>query len=135
MLCEWDLGAMAQDAEIIVGELAANAITHSATSGHDGQPCQQNLSLCLRRQPGDVICAVLDPSTMAPVPSVPRSSGHCGRGLQIVDALIDVWGWSPIIGRGKAVRAVLSHRSARPTGSGKYHPQAGKASAPCPRRS
>ena len=30
-----------------------------------------------------------------------------GRGLQLVDALSDVWGWSPVAGRGKAVWAIL----------------------------
>ena len=32
---------------------------------------------------------------------------EAGRGLQMVDALSDVWGWSPMTGRGKAVWAIL----------------------------
>jgi len=55
-----------------------------------------------------VICAVLDSNDTAPVVKAPGRAEPSGRGLQIVDALSDVWGWSPIAGRGKAVWAVLS---------------------------
>jgi hypothetical protein len=54
-----------------------------------------------------VICAVLDPSDDAPVLKTPGSAEESGRGLQMVDALSDVWGWSPVAGRGKAVWAIL----------------------------
>jgi hypothetical protein len=37
----------------------------------------------------------------------PDRSEEAGRGLQMVDALSDVWGWSPVTGRGKAVWAIL----------------------------
>jgi hypothetical protein len=50
---------------------------------------------------------VLDPSDSAPVLKAPASGEEAGRGLQMVDALSDVWGWSPVAGRGKAVWAVL----------------------------
>ena len=51
--------------------------------------------------------AVLDPSDKAPVLKAPAAGEEAGRGLQMVDALSDVWGWSPVAGRGKAVWAVL----------------------------
>src|SRR5450756_1546353 len=38
---------------------------------------------------------------------LPDLAEEAGRGLRMVDALIDVWGWSPVAGRGKAVWAVL----------------------------
>jgi hypothetical protein len=38
---------------------------------------------------------------------MPDRSEEDGRGLQMVDALSDVWGWSPVTGRGKAVWAIL----------------------------
>jgi hypothetical protein len=53
------------------------------------------------------MCAVLDPSDTAPVLRVPDRNEEAGRGLQMVDALSDVWGWSPVTGRGKAVWAIL----------------------------
>ena len=53
------------------------------------------------------MCAVLDPSDRAPVLRMPDRNEEAGRGLQMVDALSDVWGWSPVTGRGKAVWAIL----------------------------
>jgi hypothetical protein len=53
------------------------------------------------------MCAVLDPSDTAPVLRAPGRNEEAGRGLQMVDALSDVWGWSPVTGRGKAVWAIL----------------------------
>ena len=51
--------------------------------------------------------AVIDASDDAPTPRQTDWIGESGRGLQIVDALSSVWGWSPIEGHGKAVWAVL----------------------------
>jgi hypothetical protein len=107
-LRDWGLPSLAENAELIVGELVANAVTHGARPGSDSTPGQENLGLRLRRGTGEVICAVLDPSDTGPVVKAPGRAEHSGRGLQIVDALSDAWGWSPITGRGKAVWAVLS---------------------------
>src|ERR1700757_1878178 len=106
-LQHWGLPSLAEDAELIVGELVANAITHGARSVSDCKPGQENPRLRLRRRAGEVICAVLDPSDTIPVLKAPGCAEQSGRGLQIVDVLSDVWGWSPIAGRGKAVWAVL----------------------------
>jgi anti-sigma regulatory factor (Ser/Thr protein kinase) len=102
-LKEWDLASLADDAEAIVGEFVANAVSHAARCMGSGQP----LGLRLLRRTGEVMCAVLDPSDTAPVLRVPDRSEESGRGLQMVDALSDVWGWSPVNGRGKAVWAIL----------------------------
>jgi anti-sigma regulatory factor (Ser/Thr protein kinase) len=101
-LREWGLATLADDAEAIVGEFVANAVSHAARLS-SGQP----LGLRLLRRTGEVMCAVLDPSDTAPVLRMPDRSEECGRGLQMVDALSDVWGWSPVTGRGKAVWAIL----------------------------
>lgn len=107
-LRDWDLGLLAEDAEAIVGEFVANAVTHAAALADEGRRIgPDNLGLRLLRRTGEVICAVLDPSDVAPVLRVPGSAEESGRGLQMVDALSDVWGWSPIAGRGKAVWAIL----------------------------
>jgi hypothetical protein len=102
-LREWGLVSLADDAEAIVGEFVANAVSHAARCIGNGQP----LGLRLLRRTGEVMCAVLDPSDTAPVLREPDRSEECGRGLQMVDALSDVWGWSPVTGRGKAVWAIL----------------------------
>jgi anti-sigma regulatory factor (Ser/Thr protein kinase) len=103
-LREWGLGTLADDAEAIVGEFVANAVSH-AIRGCVGQAPQ--LGLRLLRRSGEIMCAVLDPSDIAPVLRMPERTDEAGRGLQMVDALSDVWGWSPMAGRGKAVWAIL----------------------------
>jgi hypothetical protein len=107
-LREWGLGSLADDAEAIVGEFVANAVTHAAVLAEAGRRIgPDNLGLRLLRRTGQVTCAVLDPSDVAPVLKAPGSAEESGRGLQMVDALSDVWGWSPVEGRGKAVWAIL----------------------------
>lgn len=103
-LREWGLASLADDAEAIVGEFVANAISHAA---RNVAPHAQQLGLRLLRRTGEVMCAVLDPSDNAPVLKDPTRTDEAGRGLQMVDALSDVWGWSPVTGRGKAVWAIL----------------------------
>ena len=107
-LREWGLPGLVEDAESIVGEFVANAVTHAASvvPVPRRQPSEA-LGLRLLRRNGEVICAVLDPSDEVPVLKAPASVEEAGRGLQMVDALSDVWGWSPVAGRGKAVWAVL----------------------------
>jgi anti-sigma regulatory factor (Ser/Thr protein kinase) len=102
-LKEWGLASLADDAEAIVGEFVANAVSHATRAAGSGQP----VGLRLLRRTGEVMCAVLDPSDSAPVLWVPDRTEETGRGLQMVDALSDVWGWSPVTGRGKAVWAIL----------------------------
>jgi Histidine kinase-like ATPase domain len=105
---DWGLAFLAEDAEAIVGEFVANAVTHAAqTAEPPRKGAADNLGLRLVRRNGEVICAVLDPSDDAPVLKTPESIEESGRGLQMVDALSDVWGWSPVVGRGKAVWAIL----------------------------
>ena len=107
-LRDWGLASLAEDAETIVGEFVANAVTHAAArSGQSRKQSAENLGLRLLRRTGEVICAVLDPSDSAPVLRAPATAEESGRGLQMVDALSDVWGWSPVAGRGKAVWAIL----------------------------
>jgi hypothetical protein len=106
-LRDWGLAFLAEDAEAIVGEFVANAVTHAAAVAAPRRQAQENLALRLIRRTGEVTCAVLDPSDTAPVLKEPASVEESGRGLQRVDALSDVWGWSPVAGRGKAVWAIL----------------------------
>jgi anti-sigma regulatory factor (Ser/Thr protein kinase) len=107
-LRDWGLGSLAEDAETIVGEFVANAVTHAAAiAAEDRRIGPDNLGLRLLRRTGEVMCAVLDPSDVAPVLKAAGCGEESGRGLQMVDALSDVWGWSPVTGRGKAVWAIL----------------------------
>ena len=107
-LRDWGLGTLTDDAEAIVGEFVANAVTHAAELAAEGRRVgPDNLGLRLLRRTGEIMCAVLDPSDVAPILKTPGSAEESGRGLQMVDTLSDVWGWSPVAGRGKAVWAIL----------------------------
>jgi anti-sigma regulatory factor (Ser/Thr protein kinase) len=111
-LSRWHLDPLIDDAEVIVAEFVANALCHAGGDPeHEGRrgPAHDDTRIGLRlfRRAGEVMCAVLDPSNAAPVLKAPRQDAECGRGLQLVDALADVWGWSPVVGRGKAVWAIL----------------------------
>jgi len=110
-LVRWGLDALADDAEVIVAELVANAVCHTEAGAalDDRNPDRTHTRIGLRlfRRAGEVMCAVLDPSDAAPVLRAPNCETERGRGLHLVDALCDVWGWSPVVGRGKAVWAIL----------------------------
>jgi Histidine kinase-like ATPase domain len=110
LLTCWGLVYLADDAELIIDELVGNAVRHGMRTAPPGLArgaSSPALRLCLLRRIGEVMLAVTDPSDQAPRPKAPSSEGESGRGLQIVSALSDVWGWSPIEGSGKAVWAVL----------------------------
>src|SRR5271156_6043237 len=62
-LRDWGLAFLAEDAEAIVGEFVANAVTHAAPAAEPSRKAtSDNLGLRLVRRNGEVICAVLDPS-------------------------------------------------------------------------
>ena len=66
-LKEWGLVSLVDDAEVIVGEFVANAVSHATQSAGTGQP----IGLRLLRRTGEVMCAVLDPSRLRPGPAGP----------------------------------------------------------------
>jgi hypothetical protein len=69
----------------------------------------------LQLSPG-LLCAVADPSTAAPVPRRPEAFGETGRGLHIVGALSDRWGYTTS-GTGKVVWATFTTPVAKPSAS------------------
>ena len=76
-LRDWGLAFLAEDAEAIVGEFVANAVTHAAAVAAVPTPRRQSpdgLGLRLLRRNGEVICAVLDPSDSAPVLKAPATT-------------------------------------------------------------
>src|SRR5580692_7056443 len=75
-LRDWGLAFLAEDAEAIVGEFVANAVTHAAAMAPVPTQRRQSpdgLGLRLLRRNGEVICAVLDPSDSAPVLKAPAT--------------------------------------------------------------
>jgi len=98
-----DLGGFTQDAEAVTSELVTNAIEHA------GAP-QFGLQVVRLAEPEAVAVMVTDPSPYPPVKCDPAGDTEHGRGLHIVEALSDRWGWQPAP-PGKAVYAILTREA------------------------
>ncbi|MDR3032839.1 MAG: ATP-binding protein [Kitasatospora sp.] len=105
----WGLAELAEDAQVIVSELLANAIRHGCPGQPGGHPRAEADApgLWLLRQAEGLMCVVTDPSNLAPALKQPGDTSECGRGLHVVHALSDHWGWTPLREHGKAVWAIL----------------------------
>jgi Histidine kinase-like ATPase domain len=106
-LRQWDWAERREDIMIVVAELLTNALRH-AWSGPDGAQSRRPIRLGLL-QPGPcLLCAVADPAAAAPVPQAPGSLAETGRGLQIIRALSDGWGYTVLDDAGKVVWATFA---------------------------
>lgn len=106
-LASWGLGELADDAEVVVTELLANAVRHAWPGGEQAPADATALALWLLGDTDGLMCVVTDPSDIVPALRQPGPSGEDGRGLHIVHALSDHWGWSALSQQGKAVWAIL----------------------------
>nr|WP_053140998.1 ATP-binding protein [Streptomyces ambofaciens]CAJ88449.1 putative regulator [Streptomyces ambofaciens ATCC 23877] len=106
----WSLGRHADDAVLVITELASNAVSHALPSAAAGAP---EIRLGLAPRPSHLMLTVSDPGDNAPVfaPSGGSALQEHGRGLCIVDALAEEWGWTPRPPAGKTVWAKLSTRT------------------------
>lgn len=92
---------------LIVAELSANAVCHGLVPGRDFRLCVSAEGTALRIEVtdtrGERIPVLTEPSN--------DLDGDGGRGLVLVAALADRWGWYPCTdGPGKTVWAVLGTR-------------------------
>jgi anti-sigma regulatory factor (Ser/Thr protein kinase) len=97
-LCGWSAAERGQDIAVVISELLTNALRHAPPG-----PIRVGL---LQLRPC-VLCAVADPSRAAPVPRAPGTLAETGRGLHIVSALSDRWGYMTT-GTGKVVWAIFT---------------------------
>jgi anti-sigma regulatory factor (Ser/Thr protein kinase) len=87
----WGMAERCEDIAVVVSELLTNALRHAlpGSGGIGGVPIRLGLL-----QPGHcVVCAVADPSRAVPVPREPEFFGETGRGLHVIAALSDQWGY------------------------------------------
>jgi hypothetical protein len=110
-LQRWGVAERCEDIAIVVSELLTNALRHAlpapgGTGTGTGWPIRLGLL-----QPGQfVVCAVADPSRAAPVPQQPEHFGETGRGLHVIAALSDRWGYTVPTDMGKVLWAMFSAR-------------------------
>jgi anti-sigma regulatory factor (Ser/Thr protein kinase) len=89
---QWDMNALADDAEAIAAELAANAIA-AAIAPHGTRPA---IIVAIHDRPGQLRITVWDNGPGHPRPADPANDAENGRGLAIVDTLTSRhWGWWP----------------------------------------
>ena len=149
-LRRWGAAERGEDVAIVVTELLTNAVRHALSRPVDLSP-RRPVRLGLLQPGACVLCAVADPSRAVPVPrglspfhppaSASEHAGsheedekgslgslaETGRGLQIVRALSDMWGYTMLCDVGKVVWAAFIPRPVPPPQS--RHP--GRPSRTC----
>jgi anti-sigma regulatory factor (Ser/Thr protein kinase) len=112
---EWGLGELVDTLELVVSELVTNAV--QASVDHDGRPRyspEHGLACIHLRLSTDglsVLVEVWDENVGVPAPGEPDLDAEGGRGLLLVDALTEHWGWDLApSGRGKVVWALMAAR-------------------------
>jgi hypothetical protein len=92
VLREWALDHLAADAEVILTELAANAV--QAVRGEGGSPAGPGcVRLWMLGDPGRLMLLAWDPTSWPPVVGAPAADDEHGRGLLLVQALAARWRW------------------------------------------
>jgi hypothetical protein len=109
-LRRWDVAERGQDVAIVVSELVTNALRH-AVPGAGSWP-RRPIRLGLLCFGPCVLCAVGDPSQAVPASRPSGSLAETGRGLHIICALSDQWGYTTPNELGKVVWATFYRRSA-----------------------
>ncbi len=100
-LCEWELDALVDDAELVTSELASNAVLHARTEIH----------LTLRSDGAAWLrIEVEDDNSRMPTQLACPHDATSGRGLAIVEAVAGSWGVARN-GDGKTVWAELGQRT------------------------
>ncbi|WP_324785956.1 ATP-binding protein [Streptomyces sp. H51] len=94
------------DVTVTVSELVSNALRYGRPPGRDTAP-QPLLWIAVWDRLSCAVCGVTDDSDRVPVPTEPDEFAESGRGLQVISALSDTWGWSPRTGGGKVVWALF----------------------------
>jgi anti-sigma regulatory factor (Ser/Thr protein kinase) len=113
----WGVTDRGDDVAVVVSELLTNALRHAVPQARLADR-SQGVEARHRRpvrlglvQPGQfVLCAVADPSPRPPEPKDPDYLAESGRGLHVISALSERWGWTVPAESGKVVWALFSVR-------------------------
>lgn len=105
-LQRWGAAELRDDVAMVVSELLTNALRHALTDA--ALPLRSAPVRLGLLQPGrSVICAVADPSQQPPTPREPGILTETGRGLHVIDALAEAWGYTQPSRAGKVVWALF----------------------------
>jgi anti-sigma regulatory factor (Ser/Thr protein kinase) len=110
ILREWQLTQLTDSAQLITSELLANA---SLTGRRLDRP---GLRLTLLSDRQQLLILVRDHDPGAPVLRHASEDDESGRGLMLVEAISDQWGWCPLAD-GTAGKVVWALLQAPPPGS------------------
>ena len=107
----WHLESLTEGAELLASELTSNAVAASTESS--GRPVYVNgrmpcVRVCLLSDGTRVVLEVWDQAPGIPAVREVAEYEESGRGLVLVDAIADRWGWCPATGPGKVVWAEMS---------------------------
>ena len=87
LLWEWGLADLAESSELLVSEMITNGVQASLAM------TQAAVRLWLVSDRARVVILAWDASPLPPVPADPRADAENGRGLLLVDAISERWGW------------------------------------------
>ena len=105
----WGAEERCDDVATVVSELLTNALRHTLPS--PGGPRHRSPVRLGLLQPGPcVLCAVADPARSVPVLKDHDYFAETGRGLHVIGALSDAWGYTTPSDTGKTVWAMFSAR-------------------------
>ncbi|WP_055481764.1 ATP-binding protein [Sphaerimonospora mesophila] len=108
-LSGWHMTTLLDSMELVVSELATNALRHGLMLVGPGDQRERTvIRLSLIRRGPLVTCAITDPGSAAPVMREPSPFEPGGLGLHIVESLSLRWGWCTLAPQGKVVWAVLT---------------------------
>jgi anti-sigma regulatory factor (Ser/Thr protein kinase) len=91
VLREWSLGSLSSDGELLVSELLGNAVKASWSPGGPGQVVLRLLADHRR-----VVIEVWDHNALDPQLHRADHSSESGRGLVVVEAISNRWGYDHV---------------------------------------
>ncbi|HET7014638.1 MAG TPA: ATP-binding protein [Streptosporangiaceae bacterium] len=104
----WGMADRADDVAVVASELLTNALRHATPADVGARP-GNGVRLGLLQPDGpSLLCVVADEDPRPPVSRDPEDFAENGRGLHIVAALSDDWGYAILGDAGKVVWALFS---------------------------
>jgi anti-sigma regulatory factor (Ser/Thr protein kinase) len=131
-LTRWGLGPLAEDAELVVSELATNAVQATATTAgaHDERRTAAAIQVRVLLYQASIVIEVEDRDPNPPVRHDAARDEEGGRGLMIVTALCKEWDYFSTADGGKVVWAELAVPAELLTPAGLPRRARGQASPP-----